>query len=46
MLEDLDVKAGQSRDATPPEVLRALIIGAILGLTFWALVAWVVAAAI
>ena len=46
MRQDLKAQPDQSRDATPSEVMRALIIGAILGLTFWALVAWVIAAAI
>ena len=46
MPKDLEVQSGQNRDATPSEVIRALIIGAILGLTFWALVAWLIAAAI
>jgi hypothetical protein len=46
MLKDLDAQSGHSRDATPSEVMRGLIIGVLLGMTLWVLAAWVIEAAI
>ena len=46
MANELEAQSARERDVSSPQVMRALVVGAILGTAFWAILAWFIAAII